>query len=393
MRRCAMALAAFSTFFAAISPCGCKRQAEPAVEISGGKGLDADFREAAHRSIAKGLGFLEKCQVEPGSGDWGDPGISALVMIAFLESPEKPGPSARAFISKGLDKLVSLQKRDGAIYLHGNATYVTSVSLMAFVLSGDQKYTDAIAKARQYLVDSQVFEPGNKYSGGFGYQDRKDKPEGPYADIVNTEFALEALQASGLPRDNPVWIRAVEFLSRCQHQSEYNPVPWADTTGKYTGGFVYHPGESKAGDLTMPDGSKVLLPYGSVTYAGIKSMIYANLLKDDPRVLAAVDWIKKNWTLDVNPGFDVTRDLNQGKQGLFYYYVTFAKALHAMGRDFITDDKGATHDWREELIRTVVALQNEDGSWKNTWHQRWWEGMPPLATCYAVMAMSFALKK
>jgi len=110
-------------------------------------------------------------------------------------------------------------------------------------------------------------------------------------------------------------------------------------------------------------------------------------------VVAALDWIQKNWTLDNNPGFDVSRDLKLGKQGLFYYYVTFAKTLHALKRDFITDDKGAAHDWRRELVERLIQLQEKDGSWKNKWHQRWWEGQPLLATSFAVMALSYVLKK
>ncbi len=386
-----IAAAALAAAVASAGAPGCRR--EPAPPANPPPAAGVDFRETAALSIVKGLRYLEKCQVQPGSGDWGDPGVSALVISTFFSSPEKITPATHEFIWRGLDKLASFQKRDGAIFLNGNATYVTSISLLAFVLSADGKYSENVRKAQQYLLDSQVFEAGNKFSGGFGYEERKDKAGGPYADIVNTEYAMEALHVSGVAKDNPVWAKAADFLTRCQHSSERNPAPWVDTSGKYAGGFVYFPGDSKAGEYKTPDGKTVLLPYGSVTYAGIKSMIYANLTKDDPRVLAAVDWIKRNWTLDVNPGFDTSRDLKLGKQGLFYYFVSFAKALHALGRDFVTDDKGTAHNWREELVNQVAALQAGDGSWKNTWHDRWWENMPPLATSYAVTAMSFALRR
>ena len=39
-----------------------------------------------------------------------------------------------------------------------------------------------------------------------------------------------------------------------------------------------------------------------MTYAGLKSMIYAGLKQDDVRVKAAVGYIAKNYTVDENPG-------------------------------------------------------------------------------------------
>ena len=52
-------------------------------------------------------------------------------------------------------------------------------------------------------------------------------------------------------------------------------------------------------------------------------MIYAGLKADDPRVVAAMDFIRKHYSLTDNPGM--------GKAGLYYYYHTFAKALDVVG--------------------------------------------------------------
>ncbi len=64
-----------------------------------------------------------------------------------------------------------------------------------------------------------------------------------------------------------------------------------------------------------------LRSYASMTYAGLKSMIFAGLTPDDPRVEAALTFIRKNYSLETNPGM--------GDAGLFYYYHTFAKSLTA----------------------------------------------------------------
>ena len=97
------------------------------------------------------------------------------------------------------------------------------------------------------------------------------------------------------------------------------------------GGFYYTPaagGESEAGKT--PNGG--LRSYASMTYAGLKSMIYAGVGPDDPRVKAAVKWFQMHYGLDDNPGM--------GGAGLYYYYHTFAKALDAAGLKTIQGRQG-----------------------------------------------------
>ena len=112
-----------------------------------------------------------------------------------------------------------------------------------------------------------------------------------------------------------------------------------------------------------------LRSYGSMTYAGLKSMIYAGLSADDPRVVAAMTFIRKNYSLESNPGM--------GHAGLFYYYHTFAKALDAADIEILDDESGTPHVWRTELAKTLMDLQQEDGSWVNSSNARWMEGEPP----------------
>jgi squalene-hopene/tetraprenyl-beta-curcumene cyclase len=121
-----------------------------------------------------------------------------------------------------------------------------------------------------------------------------------------------------------------------------------------------------------------------MTYAGLKSMIYAGVKADDPRVKAAVEWIRKNYDLKSNPGM--------GDAGLYYYYHTFAKALDAMGVDEFVDEQGAKHDWRAELIAELASRQQPDGSWIND-NERWLEGDPTLVTGYALLALAYCQPK
>ena len=134
--------------------------------------------------------------------------------------------------------------------------------------------------------------------------------------------------------------------------------------------------------MAGPTDNGGLRSYGSMTYAGFKSLIYAGLTQDDPRVAAALDYIKRNYTLDENPGL--------GEAGLYYYYQAFAKAMSALGQPTFTDAAGKSHDWRAELIAALAKRQSQDGGWVNP-ADRFMEGDPNLVTAYALIALANTL--
>ena len=131
---------------------------------------------------------------------------------------------------------------------------------------------------------------GDDFYGGAGY-DSKSRP-----DLSNTQFFLDALAAAGIPKDDPAFKKAAVFVSRCQNlKGEHNDQKWA---GKINdGSFIYSAaagGQTKTQDKPNDDGG--LPGYGSMTYAGIKSLIYCGVSKDDPRIKKALEWIRKNYT-------------------------------------------------------------------------------------------------
>ncbi|MCA9166743.1 MAG: terpene cyclase/mutase family protein, partial [Planctomycetales bacterium] len=208
--------------------------------------------------------------------------------------------------------------------------------------------------------------------GGAGYGSHK-RP-----DLSNTTFLIEALRALGNDADSEAVQRALVFVSRCQNlPSSHNETEFA---GKVQdGGFYYTPaagGNSQAG--SNPDGG--LRSYASMTYAGLKSMIFAGVDSEDPRVAAAVKWLGEHYDLKSNPGM--------GDSGLFYYYHTFAKALAARGEAAFVDSQGVKHDWRGELNRELLSRQLPNGSWVNE-NQRWLESNPDLVTGYALLALAY----
>src|SRR6185436_6679210 len=134
---------------------------------------------------------------------------------------------------------------------------------------------------------------------------------------------------------------------------------------------LHRPGRQEAPPQLRPD-----------DYAGLKSMIYAGLTKNDPRVKAAWDWISKNWTVDEHAGMRAAGE-DKAKAGMYYYYYTMARALDVYDEPTITDAKGTKHDWRLELIAKLETLQQPDGSWVG--EKSWMENNPILATSYVVM--------
>ena len=231
--------------------------------------------------------------------------------------------------------------------------------------TGNPAYRPQIEKARDYLISIQTDEDAgytkdHKYYGGIGYGG-DERP-----DLSNLQFAIEALKAADTDPHDPVWQKAITFINRCQNRSESNDQAWAADDG----GFVYAPGQSFAGGTTS---------YGSMTFAGIKSLLFANVARSDPRVQAGLDWIRSHYSLDEHPGL--------GQQGYYYYVDTFARTLSLLGKPTFRTADGTEHPWAEELARKLLSLQSEEGSWSNP-EGRWWEGNKHLATAHAVLALS-----
>jgi squalene-hopene/tetraprenyl-beta-curcumene cyclase len=304
-------------------------------------------------------------------------GVTALVTTAILRS----GRTGRdPVVAKSLKSLESFAQPDGGIYSPGGmlANYETCLAIVCLSeANADRRYDRLLRPAEAFVRKFQWDESEGKESsdlsyGGTGYGKHK-RP-----DLSNTAFLLDALKSCGAGADDPAVQKALVFVSRCQNfESPHNTAPFA---GKNPDGGFYYTcaagGVSAAGNT--PNGG--LRSYGSMTYSGLKSMIYAGVKADDPRVKAAVAWLRKNYDLKNNPGL--------GNAGLYYYYQVCAKALQALGGDLFEDAAGEKHDWRRELAAEVIGRQKDNGSWVNE-NSRWMEGDPALVTAYALLTLSY----
>jgi squalene-hopene/tetraprenyl-beta-curcumene cyclase len=327
----------------------------------------------------KAIAFLRSKQGEDGS--WSPklagPGVTALVTAALLRNGVTTDDPT---VVKALAYLEGSVKKDGGIYSKGLANYTTSVALMAFHDANKRgKYDSVIKNASAYLKKLQNEDPTGKdvKLGGVGYG-----PDRPRPDLSNTSYFLESLLAAGVPKDDPAVQNALKFISRCQNlPGETNDQPFAKKAKEDDkGGLTYVPFDVDDNPHATGDGG--LRSLGAMTYAGLKSFLYAGVKKDDPRVKAAVDWIRRHYTLDENPGMK--------NAGLFYYYHTFAKALDALGENSFEDSKGVKHDWRKELITTLAGRQSKDGGFTNKGDRMFGEADSNLSTAFALLALAYA---
>lgn len=361
---------------------------------------DTDTRAQAREAIDRALAYL-RSQQSPTTGGWREnpdgpsyPAITGLVLDAMLLDPriDATDPHAAAAIRY----LLSYAKPDGGIHDGLLPSYNTAISLSALSRVHTPEAAGAIQRGQRFLKGLQYTEVGggedsaepvskdHPFYGGVGYGNH-GRP-----DLSNLGFFLQAMHDTGVSSEDESIQRALTFLERVQMLDETNDMPYADGTTQ--GGFIYatvpnagsvdgRAGQSMAGTIeeTTHDGDTLtrLRAYGSMTYVGFKSLIYADLAPGDPRLDAAWAWINANYTMDENPGM--------GDQGRYYYYCSMARALHAAGVPLV---KG--RDWRADLIATLAALQNPDGSFA-TLNDRWMETDPVLVTAYALIALQHAV--
>ncbi|HYD01467.1 MAG TPA: prenyltransferase/squalene oxidase repeat-containing protein [Phycisphaerales bacterium] len=390
---------------------------------TGPSSLDKETREKGERLAAKAIEYLRKQQDEK-SGGWGVaptvegkptppvfPAFSGLIVNGMLMQPgiDTKDPA----VAKAIAFMLKWQQPDGAIYDRMLPVYNTSITLSAIATVDTDEARAAIRKGQDFLRRSQwgvsapaespdkptsAVGPEHPFYGGWGYG-RNSRP-----DISNLNFVLEALHDTGVSPDDPAIQRALVFLQRVQMMEKgadgkvINDQPYAK--GSRQGGFIYATasdgktagqGQSQAGmiDETLSTGEtrSMLRAYGSVSYAGFKSYLYAGLKKNDPRVQAVLDFCRHNYTVAENP--------RAGTDGQYYYYVAFARALRAAQIDTIdavgADGKSVPHNWRADLINQLATMQNADGSFKSV-DERWMEDNTVLITAYALLAAQNALR-
>ena len=347
------------------------------------------LQNEAHAAISRGLLWLEAKQQADGHWSIPDfPALTALPLWALTKGGTTNGPA----IANAKRYLLGCVHENGAIFHEpkaknkggGLANYNTAICMTALHLLNDPTLTPIILRARAFIAGTQHL--GNdEYRGGMGYDPATGRA---YADLSNSYLAYEAmrltqnvedLRKSGEKKADLDWQAAADFVTRLQNKA-------SGPNDSNAGGFGYKPGVSNAGTITNAAGEVQMRSYGSMTYAGLLSLIYADVDRKDPRVQSAFQWAAHNWSLDQNPGM--------GQQGLYYFYNVLAKALAVHGEEQVPTPTGNV-GWRIETIKRLIGLQKVEpetghGFWVNA-ENRWMEADPVLVTSYALIALETAL--
>lgn len=377
--------------------------------------LDDAHYHKAKEVIARSISYL-RAQQDQASGGWAVappdsgqpnyPAITGLILNGLIMDPAIDANDPA--VAKGVAFILKYRQPDGGIYDRILPSYNTAICVSALAKVNRPEAAAAIEPAINFLRSLQWSEAAadvpdetarvekdHPFFGGVGYG-RHGRP-----DNSNLGFFVQALHDAGLSCEDPAYQRALVFLRRTQMDDRVNDAPYAK--GSRQGGFIYATaenkdtagqGQSQAGMIeeSLDDGTRVsrLRAYGSMTYAGFKSLIYANLARDDERVRLAYDWIRRNYSLEENPG--------AGTDGLYYYFLTMSRALDAWGSPTIEVEPPSSpqvsspkpqallRDWQNDLVDRLAGLQSEDGSFRSV-DDRWMEDNPLLITAYSLLAL------
>ena len=376
-------LCAFPAQPGAAAPAG-TNQAVIASAVASPGTLSLSLRNELSAATDRALNWLAGQQRPDGS--WSDtnyPALTAMPLWAFARSAH---PRKEAVTGRAVKFILSCVQTNGGIYREiagrkggGLSNYNTAICMTALHATGDRSLAPVILSARTFLAGAQ-HTGDDVYDGGFGY----DKSTGrAYTDLLNSHWAATAmrltsdtedLRPAGERRAEIDWSRVVKFIERQQNSPE---------SGDQAGGMAYNPTDPKAGTVTNREGVVFFRSYGSMTYAGLLSLIYADVSPEDVRVLSAYDWARRHWSLDENPGM--------GVEGLYFFYNVMTRALSAMQRDSVPMQDGTLLNWRAKVAEKLISLQRHDtqtgqGYWVNE-SNRYQENDKVLVTAYVLLAI------
>ncbi len=328
--------------------------------------------------------------------------LTGPVMKALMYGPS--GTETSEAIGRAAEYLYSWVSEDGSIQRDDRVpdfpVYSASLAVIALSrLPADEplEARDAwLAFLREHQLTERLgWDPTDPAYGGWGYSivpphkpDRASPTRPPFdADLSSTLFAIGALRLAGIWVDDPALENALVFVKRCQNYDETDDEP--DPTFD-DGGFFFTPTndmQNKAGIAgTDSEGRLRYHSYGSATADGIRALLRCGLQPDDPRVVAARQWLERHFTTTSNPGvFEPMRE--QDREAAYYYYCW--SVSHAFRQLTIAtfQQDGRSVNWAEDLARELLRRQRKDGSWANH-HSFVKEDDPLIATMLAAAVLA-----
>ncbi len=399
-----------------------------------------DMIGACDRAIEKGLTWLAKHQLEDGSfphfaaeGEVAGASSTALFLrCAAVVAPERRKPIEGA-IEKARAWILANQAEDGSLAepeeVVSYRQHATSIAAWALAELGREEDREPVLRMGRFLAEHQANEETgfNRYNPGYGAMSYLDMliPDAFRSDLSLMCHVLEGLAASGLPPEElgPVLERAGVFVRRCQNLADArvagdegeggdgegededegddgdggdDAATRAAMLAALDGGFAPQPDGSKGGATMLPNGDFVFRSYGTPTADGIRALLSLGVAPDDPRIVAALDWLTTRFTVRQNPGLRSGADHFQYAHALRFYLLYAASEAFSQSTDAgwlgghrpdVVDGKQVVDvDWAWQIANHLEARQLPDGAWRNEFGGMQ-EDRGVVATPFAVMAL------
>jgi hypothetical protein len=215
--------------------------------------------------------------------------------------------------------------------------------MLALVATGNPEHRTVVEAAAHYLVQSQghagngIPETDPRY-GAVGAH------EGVAPSLETQYLALQALKTASVDLPQAFRDRAAGFITRLQIG-----LPTDDrATAGSEGGFAQAPARSaEAGAAPVT---------ATATHMAVAALRDLGVPETDPRVQAARHWIAGQY----NGSLPATAAASADP---FLFYDALVRSMIASGEPVVETPIGATYNWRNDAIRTLLALHRADGSW------------------------------
>ncbi len=115
----------------------------------------------------------------------------------------------------------------------------------------------------------------------------------------------------------------------------------------------------------------------------MKTLIYCGYPKEDRRIAAALDWLRRNYALTANPG------MSEPRSRLYDYWYSWATAMAVLEARTFVDADQVRHNWPRELLDLLAAEQQPDGCWLNPLEsESIREAHPAVTTSLAILTLT-----
>jgi squalene-hopene/tetraprenyl-beta-curcumene cyclase len=310
------------------------------------------------------------------------PELTGYVMSTLFFMPQS-GEEAKVSYRKGADYLAGWMDEKGRIkadppWLNFPVYSAASSSRVVVLQERSERNLRAQKAWLEYVLARQLTEqlgwqPADPQYGGWGFSIQP--PKKPAAggqpgsffesNLSATVFGVAALRSAKLPPEHPAYRAALSFALKCQNFSE-DP---AKADPRFDdGGFFFIPGDAgqnKAGVAGQDRfGRERFHSYGTMTADGLRVLVRCGLPLDHPRVVAARQWLERNFSAERNPG-NFAKDREVLRNATYYYWAwAAAHAFQAVNvREFRQGRRRVC--WAEELAVAMLKRQEPDGSWIN----------------------------